>query len=374
MANIGHVSTHYIPVRGGQEVYVDNLIRALSSHNHTVFQLSQPGMDAEPCTIAAIRKIKKHRRMPAVMDMALGLTLQHRSLMKMDVLIVNYPEYFRPVSWHRRVIVLSHGATWGNLSGGFRETKKRMSRQALDGCAAYVFNDTFAMREIGIDVTASTHCFQWVTPRAIFIPNCVDTQRFTPTKGKSSIRALKFICVPRNLNPGRGIDLSIRALAEVVRNNFDLNLLIVGDSNIGDVAYRSELFRLTNMLGLVGRVFFLGSVANENMPDVYSSCVMTLIPTRYREGTSLSALESMACGTPVVATGVEGLLDLPVHHCEVTAESIAEAIMWMAKRRDQEAESQRRNVVESFSIERWRTAWNGVLDRVLTTGSARGQH
>jgi glycosyltransferase involved in cell wall biosynthesis len=150
-------------------------------------------------------------------------------------------------------------------------------------------------------------------------------------------------------------------------------MLIIGDSNVGDHEYRRLLFRLVSTKELEGRVFFLGSVENERMPRIYSSCIATLIPTRYREGTSLAALESMACGTPVVATNVEGLLDLPVLHCEPSADSIADAVSEAIKQRETLSLEQRERVRRDFSIARWSAAWAEILQMVISTRLRRRQ-
>lgn len=371
MAKIGHISTHYLPILGGQEVYIDNLVNGLPEHSHSVFQLRQAKTPGKNPVAATVHQMKRHRRLPPIVDMALGLTFRRPQLSEMDVLVVNYPEYYRPVAWHPNVVVLSHGATWGDLTGNRREAKRTMSRDAMRHCAAYVFDDTFAMREIGLDVAPGTRYFEWIIDKAMFIPNCVDGNLFHPTAGIANLRRLQCICVPRNLSHGRGVDLAIRALRILVQKGRDLTLAIAGDSNLGDVEYRRGLFDLTNELELTGKVLFLGMVANVRMRDVYSSCLMTLIPTRYREGTSLSALESMACGTPVVATNVEGLLDLPVQHCEPSPEAMADAVQGMLDRRDAAAAEQRKSANERFSMIRWRKAWGSVVEQVWHGKKAR---
>jgi glycosyltransferase involved in cell wall biosynthesis len=365
MDTIGHITTHYWPPTGGQEIYVRNLIRCLGSYTHEVFQLRHDPENPPEDARVKVKFIESLPFFPPYLKMLAGLARRRISLSKCQALIVNYPEYFRPIAWHPRTIVLSHGATWGNLVERKRDVKIAMSRYALARCAAYVFNDTFAMREVGLQVEPGTRLFEWITEKAVFIPNCVDTVKFSRTGGLSWLKKLNSLCVPRNLNYGRGIDLAIEALQVLKGKGHDLCLVVVGDSNIGDIAYRRQLFRLIGEKKLVGRVLFLGSVENEAMPDIYSSCLLTLIPTRWREGTSLSALESMACGTPVVATNVEGLLDLPAVHCQADPNSIAHAVEKTLDAAEHHATEQQSTVREKFAFDRWETAWNDVVERVL---------
>jgi glycosyltransferase involved in cell wall biosynthesis len=91
---------------------------------------------------------------------------------------------------------------------------------------------------------------------------------------------------------------------------------------------------------------------------------VTLIPSLCGEGTSLAALESMACGTPCVGTSVAGLLDLPVLHAEPEPRAIAHALAHALDARDALAARQREAVTRDYSLERWRASWLRVARSV----------
>lgn len=361
---ITHLTTHYLPITGGQEVYVDNLVRCLAArgHENTVIQLENTA--AAGSTFTRVQELRRHRRLPVFVDFSLGIITARAEIARGDVTIVNYPEYLRFVPRKERAVVLSHGATWGSLTGKKRALKVHIARVAYEKAAVSVYNDSFAMREIGLNAPPGKGMFTWIDSKAFFLPNCVDTAKFVQTTPIPALAGLNAICVPRNLNYGRGVDLAIEAFAIVARERPETNLVVVGDSNIGDVAYRRSLFDRVNERGLQGRVYFLGSVSNDAMPRIYSSCALTLIPTRYREGTSLSALESMSCGTPALCTAVEGLLDLPAEHCLPEAGEMARAILAALERREELAVLQSAAVREGFGLERWAEAWTGVVERV----------
>ena len=59
-------------------------------------------------------------------------------------------------------------------------------------------------------------------------------------------------------------------------------------------------------LGLEDRVRFLGPVAEDDLPGLYSGCTAFLFPSRY-EGFGLPVLEAMACGAPVICAGTSSL-------------------------------------------------------------------
>jgi glycosyltransferase involved in cell wall biosynthesis len=54
-------------------------------------------------------------------------------------------------------------------------------------------------------------------------------------------------------------------------------------------------------MGLTRRVAFTGKISAEDLREQYTSAQVTVVPSLY-EGFGLPAAESMACGTPVVAT------------------------------------------------------------------------
>ena len=70
--------------------------------------------------------------------------------------------------------------------------------------------------------------------------------------------------------------------------------------------YLDSLHRLASSLGLGSRVRFVGAVPRSGLADWYRAADLTIVPS-YSESFGLVALESQACGTPVVATDVGGL-------------------------------------------------------------------
>ncbi len=75
-----------------------------------------------------------------------------------------------------------------------------------------------------------------------------------------------------------------------------------------------QLQALANDLGISQRVQFLGDRPHEEMPLIYSAADITVVPSYY-ESFGLVAVESLACGRPVVATRTGGLKTI-VHHGE----------------------------------------------------------
>jgi len=103
------------------------------------------------------------------------------------------------------------------------------------------------------------------------------------------------------IEPLKGIDKLIKAVARL--NNLGSKRLIVlgGDEHSKEEV--KELKRLSRELAIDKSIIFHGSVGQEKLPLFYSCADVCVIPSYY-ETFGLVTLESLACGTPVVATDV----------------------------------------------------------------------
>ena len=108
-----------------------------------------------------------------------------------------------------------------------------------------------------------------------------------------------FICVTvGRLVPVKGHPVLIDAMAKLYPSLPNIKLIVVGDG-----AEKSRLERQTLLLGLEGRVVFLG--LREDIPEILSCCDLFLLSS-VNEGFGLVLLEAMALGVPVVSTAVMG--------------------------------------------------------------------
>jgi D-inositol-3-phosphate glycosyltransferase len=101
--------------------------------------------------------------------------------------------------------------------------------------------------------------------------------------------------------PLKGIDNMLKAMAHL-EGKQRIKLVVIG----GDDHSQAEMERLKNLsrtLRIDESVIFLGSVKQETLPFFYSAADLCVVPSYY-ESFGLVVLESLACGTPVVATKV----------------------------------------------------------------------
>ena len=142
------------------------------------------------------------------------------------------------------------------------------------------------------------------------IANGVDTGRFQPVdrntaRTKLGIRHdVPAIVAVGNLVPGKGFQLLVEAVAELASGHPTVETYIVGEG-----AYRSELQRLIDGRDLTARMHLVGSRPNDELPAWFSAADISCLPSA-GEGQPNVVLESMACGTPVVATKVGGIPEL----------------------------------------------------------------
>jgi D-inositol-3-phosphate glycosyltransferase len=91
----------------------------------------------------------------------------------------------------------------------------------------------------------------------------------------------------------------------------DTQILIVGGQLAGDQELQ-QLRELAADLRISQRVHFLGARPQQELPRIYSAADITVVPS-YHESFGLVAVESLACGTPVVATRAGGLTSVIRH-------------------------------------------------------------
>ena len=156
--------------------------------------------------------------------------------------------------------------------------------------------------------------------KVTIIPPGVDTHHFYPIPQDEAKETVGISPEDRmalfvgRIEPLKGLDTLIRAMALVKQNCKTFvcphYLVIIGGDPEGDPEdMTSEMNRLQSLcreLGLDEIVLFLGKRDQNSLPYYYSAAEVVVMPSHY-ESFGMVALESMACGTPVIASQVGGL-------------------------------------------------------------------
>lgn len=197
-----------------------------------------------------------------------------------------------------------------------------------------------------------------------FIPNGVDTQAFSP--GESPLRAEwgvkadeTVILLARRLVEKNGV----RVLAQAMTGLGDLPVRLVV---AGEGPERAVMERVLAEAGMGDRALFLGSVENARMVEVYRAADVSVLPS-FMEATSITGLESMACGLPLVGTrvgGIPALIDegrtgllVPPGDPEALAEALRSLVADPERRRVMGEQARARAVAE-FD-------WRRIAERTL---------
>jgi len=359
------VTYSYKPIIGGADVYADDLRRVLEADGVEVGVLQRPLGPAERTALQDSAVITFPRLFAwgnAFWLQPLALPLMRRALKQWDVLVCHYPNYCVGCLGHPRLIGLSHGVFWDDRPRSLAARVKRsLARKAFRQASRYVANDTFFLREVGLDISPGQQPFSEVVPGRWYVPNAVDVQHFCPGPPAPEAEPLRpFVLVPRNIYLNRGVHLAVEAFARVSQQWPDYRLVVVGHEGQREAVELAQA--AVEKHGLGERVVFAGGRSRDELIGWYRAAALTLIPSLCGEGTSLAALESMACGTPVVSTDVGGLPDLPCLAVPPQPEALAEAINRALAERDSLAAEQLAAVREGFNMDLWAAAWRHIVE------------
>jgi D-inositol-3-phosphate glycosyltransferase len=223
--------------------------------------------------------------------------------------------------------------------------------RAADGIIATCSDEAFELRQLGVAAN-----------RITVIPCGVDLAHFTPHGPHEPRRRTFRVLSVGRLVPRKGVGTVIEAVARLVADGVDVELVVVGGgATTGGVD--PELDRLA---GIIARhdagshVELRGQVPQSDLPDLYRSADLVICAPWY-EPFGIVPLEAMACGVPVVASSVGGLIDTVVDGATgrlvpprdlAALASTVHTLLESADDRAQMSVEGRRRVVERYSWDR----------------------
>ncbi|EYT56339.1 glycosyl transferase [Leucobacter sp. UCD-THU] len=333
---ISMVSEHASPLAppgsvdsGGQNVHVAALSRALADLGHTVTVYTRrddaalptrvalcKGVDVVHLTAGPPRRIPKDELLPYMGVLAEELAASWR-YDPPDVVHSHFwmsgiaalegarllPEHQRPAVAHTfhalGAVKRRHQGASDTSPAERADLEPRVGQQA-DAVIATCDDEVDELRALGVP-----------SHRIEIAPCGVDPDEFD-TVGTAERRGSRhrLLSVGR-IVPRKGMDLAIRALPLLRELGFDdVELEIVGSGDVvdGRDAEVDRLGELARELGVADRVHLRGQVGRDRMPALLRSAD-AVICTPWYEPFGIVPLESMACGTPVIAAEVGGLRD-----------------------------------------------------------------
>ena len=146
------------------------------------------------------------------------------------------------------------------------------------------------------------------------IPNGIDLSEYADLPSKGAFKKKfnieedeKIILYLGRIHRIKGIDVLVKAFADVVEKLDDVRLVVVGP----DDGYLGELKALVKALRMEDNVLITGPLYGEDKLEAYVDADVYVLPSRY-EIWGMTVLEAYACGKPVIASNVYGLRDLVI--------------------------------------------------------------
>lgn len=139
--------------------------------------------------------------------------------------------------------------------------------------------------------------------RIITFPWGIDLRHFSPGESMSFSMGgsdVFTLLSTRGWEPIYGVDVIARAFVLAARQRPELRLMMLGNGSLA-----AELHQIFIKGGVEEQVHFAGQVSQKGLPRIYRSADLYLSAS-HSDGTSISLLEAMACGLPVLVSDIPG--------------------------------------------------------------------
>ncbi len=296
---IGLVAADFWPNVGGVAAHVVELGQALVRLGHEVHVITRP-LGTETAPRSHLHGLQVHRpdlpQWRPLSDWALHRWLRRFLLATpIDLLHVHG---LRPLPATRDLKV---PVVWTNHTSGFLQriargerARRRVARRISHADLVLAPSEELAEATLTLNPDCPVR----------YVPNGVDPERFTP--GRSEARARlgvmdseTVVLLARRLVAKNGVRVLAEAAAHFVRPG--VRIVFAGDG-----PERGTVETILRQSGCEDAALFLGSVPNTAMPDIYRAADISVLPS-FLEATSITGLESMATGLPLVGTRVGGI-------------------------------------------------------------------
>ncbi|MCE1255396.1 MAG: glycosyltransferase [Anaerolineae bacterium] len=191
------------------------------------------------------------------------------------------------MSWGSDLLVDSDRNPWWNWA-----TRFTLSRTKV------LLGDCLAVKEkaasLGLDAQ-----------RVVLFPWGVDLSQFSPGPAGNLINRLgwqdKFVLLSlRSWEPLYGIDVLIKAFGRAALENDQLRLILLGGGSLAPMVQS-----MIHEYQLIDRIYLGGQVKQADLPGYYRSADLYLSAS-HSDGSSVSLMEALACGKPVLVSDIPG--------------------------------------------------------------------
>ena len=204
--------------------------------------------------------------------------------------------------FHKPVIVTARGSDINLFTQ--LPVIRRLIRYTLKKVDAVIAVSETLKRRI-VDLGISEH-------KVAVVPNGVDGRKFHPVAKSEAREKLglpnhrKLLLSVGGLESVKGFDRLIRAIKILIDEFGETDILLV---IVGEGSLRKNLLQLISLHSLDTHVRLVGPVQHDQLHLWYSAADLFCLASR-SEGWPNVVIESLACGTPVVATAVGGIPEI----------------------------------------------------------------
>jgi len=192
-------------------------------------------------------------------------------------------------------------------------------------------------------VARKAMAFGYPEERIVLFPWGVDLEQFSPPQNPSmqvqdspafqqvAREGQRFVLLSvRSWEPVYGVDLVVKAFALAAQQIDGLHLVLLGGGS--QAGYIRQILLQHD---LMDQVTFAGQVKNYQLPDYYRSSDL-YISASHSDGSSVSLMEALACGCPVLVSDIPGNREwithgeqgwlFPDHDAVALAQGIVQAV------------------------------------------------
>lgn len=310
--------TYYRPHVSGLTIYTERLGRALVRRGHKVtvltsrFDRSLPARESAD-GIEIVRpwvwfRISKGVIMPTFGYWASRLALSH------DVLSIHLPQFDAPgIALRGRLLRKPTILTYHSDLSLPPTLFNRLANQVVHVANHAAANLADRIVSYTRDFAENSPFLSRYLAKVTIIPPPVEVGHALPAevqafRARHHLEGRTVIGMAARLAAEKGVEYLLEAAPTILEKHPGTRFLFAGqcENVLGEEAYERKIAPLLTALG--DRWTFLGVLPPDAMAAFFKSCDLTVLPSiNSTETFGLVQIESMICGTPVVAAGLPGV-------------------------------------------------------------------
>lgn len=160
------------------------------------------------------------------------------------------------------------------------------------------------------DEFETCHTFLGLKNKTIVIPNAIDLSEFIEIPESEKLMAKypflknkKVILYLGRITWIKGLDILIKAYAELAKTRKDIHLLIVGPDEAG---YEKKVRAWCANYGILEKVTFTGILTGKSKLEAFTGSDLFVLPS-YSENFGITVIEAMACRIPTIISNKVGI-------------------------------------------------------------------